>query len=167
MKKILYPILISFLTVSCSGKNDSQEYPKSKEEREAERIGKITGKNGIVLFGGDSKTHKSRVDAITVNAYLWRAVLDAVHFMPLLSADPFGGTVITDWYAKDPKAKERFKFNIMIIGPELRVDAVKVSAFKQIKMGNTWTDSQVSPQLAENLKQKILVHARAMRVNDL
>ena len=33
---------------------------------------------------------------IGVNGYLWRAALDTLSFMPLASADPYGGVIVTD-----------------------------------------------------------------------
>src|SRR5262245_8131754 len=55
---------------------------------------------------------------IGVNSFLWRASLDTVSFMPLLSADPFGGVIITDWYSPPESPGERFKLNIYILGRE-------------------------------------------------
>ncbi|MEK7801229.1 MAG: DUF3576 domain-containing protein, partial [Pseudomonadota bacterium] len=54
----------------------------------------IFGEGGFEMFNKSKDTNTG----ITVNAYLWRAALDTVSFMPLASADPFGGTIITDWY---------------------------------------------------------------------
>lgn len=172
MKK--YPVLatiIAALTItSCSKADKETNYPKSREDRELERMGKLTGDEGIVLFGGTKKKGKSVADAINVNSYLWRASLDSVHLLqvPLVSADPFGGVIITDWYTSSPNAKERFKFNIMIIGASLRSDAVKVSAFKQVKDAHgVWKDSPITPQFSRDLEDKILLKAREIKVNSL
>jgi hypothetical protein len=60
---------------------------------------------GIVIFGVDKEREERQAAAagggagLSVNAYLWRAALDTLSFMPLASADPFGGTIITDWYS--------------------------------------------------------------------
>jgi len=167
MKNLLCLLVILFVTASCANGTKENKYPKTKEERELERVGKLTGENGLVLFGGSKKRSRSTADAINVNSYLWRAVLDAVYFMPLISADPFGGTILTDWYATEPHAKERFKFNIMIVGAELRADALKISVFKQVKKGSTWEDVKANHQIAQELEEKILLRARALKVNDL
>src|SRR4051812_39723869 len=123
-KKITVAVIMASLLVACKNvKSGNQSYPKSREDVAAERVGKLTGE-GIVLFGG-KKRGSATIDGINVNSYLWRATLDTVYFMPLLSADPFGGTVLTDWYQSSPTAKERFKLNVLIVGSELRADAVK------------------------------------------
>ncbi len=36
---------------------------------------------------------------IGVNSFLWPASLDTISFMPVNSANPFGGVIITDWHA--------------------------------------------------------------------
>ena len=66
-----------------------------------------------------------------MNAYLWRASLDTINFIPLVSADPFGGVIITDWYTPAETPNERMKVQITILDRELRADGVRVSVFKQ------------------------------------
>src|SRR5580704_11818711 len=85
---------------------------------------------------GNSKT---RADSgggggggIGVNAFLWRGALDTLSFMPLSSADPFGGVIITDWYAPADTNGERFKATAYILGRELRSDGIRVSVFRQV-----------------------------------
>jgi len=72
-------------------------------------------------LGGDS--HGVPASAIGVNGYLWRATLDTLAFMPLASADPYGGVVITDWYVNPDKPDERFKATVYILDSRLRADA--------------------------------------------
>ena len=71
-------------------------------------------------------------NAIGVNSYLWRATLDTLAFMPLASADPYGGVVITDWYTNPEKPDERFKCTVYILDTRLRGDALKVTVFKEV-----------------------------------
>ncbi len=74
-------------------------------------------------------------NAIGVNSYLWRATLDTLAFMPLASADPYGGVVITDWYTNPEKPDERFKCTVYILDTRLRGDALKVTVFKEVASG--------------------------------
>lgn len=83
---------------------------------------------GIDILGGDRA--KDQATGITVNAYLWRAALDTVAFMPLASADPFGGVILTDWYSQ-PGSGERTKLNVLVLDRSLRADGIKVKVFKQ------------------------------------
>src|SRR3569623_324495 len=63
--------------------------------------------------------------AMGVNSYLWHATLDTLSFMPLQSADPFGGVVITDWYVAPTAPDERLKVPIYIMDRALRADGLK------------------------------------------
>ncbi len=98
-----------------------------------------------------------------VNAYLWRASLDTLSFMPLASADPFGGVIITDWYQPPAGAGERFKATAYILGRQLRADGVKVSVFRQVARGGTWVDAPISPVTTSEIENKVLARARELR----
>jgi hypothetical protein len=169
MRKNSLPVLaMALLAVSgCKGIGSGKHtYPKSREEQAAERVGKLTG-DGIVLFGG-KKNRGDGFDSINVNSFLWRATLDTVYFMPLISADPFGGTILTDWYQASPSAKERFKVNVLIVGTELRSDAVRVSAFKQVRGANgSWQDAAVPDGFALDIETKIINRAREIRAGNI
>lgn len=169
MKKLVLSFFIIASTIgflaSCSGKGKVEHsYPKSKDELELERMGRLTGEDGIVLFGNKSRRSPGS-NGIGVNSYLWRATLDTVYTMPLVSADPFGGTIITDWQSLNSNPNERFKLNIVIIGSELRPDGVKVSAFKQIRKGSGWEEAAISNGLAQEIEEKIISRAREIRYN--
>ena len=164
MFKNLIIALSLFTLTACNGLrggNPDESYPKSREQMEDERIGKITGEDGFVVVGGKKKSGAS--EGINVNGYLWRATLDTVYFMPLLSADPFGGTVLTDWYRASTSTKERYKLNILITGTELRSDAIKVAAFKQKLSGNNWVDVNTDTKIAQEIEDKILLRARELK----
>src|SRR5690606_25436749 len=99
---------------------------------------------------------------------LWRASLDTLSFMPLASADPFGGVIITDWYSPPETPEERFKATIYILDRQLRADGVKVAAVRQTRTGaDSWADVQVSPETATDLENAILIRARQMRMDTL
>jgi len=100
-----------------------------------------------------------------VNSYLWRATLDTIAFMPLTSADPFGGVIITDWYTPPETPRERFKMSVYILGRELRADGVKVAVFHQRAAGTgAWVDSAIGSGTAINLENQILARARQLRI---
>lgn len=144
---------------------DSSSYPKPWKEQQAEKLGRITGDGGITLFGKGKSSDTGH--SVNVNAYLWRAALDSVHKMPLISADPFGGVILTDWYKATPNSKERYKLSIYIIGAQMRSDAVRVAAFKQELKGNgEWQDVDVGTDLASEVEDKILLRARAIKYSE-
>ncbi|HEX6859453.1 MAG TPA: DUF3576 domain-containing protein [Caulobacteraceae bacterium] len=104
---------------------------------------------------------------IGVNGYLWRASLDTLAFMPLASADPYGGVIITDWYADPQLPTERFKATVYIVDTRLRADGLKVSLNKEIAVGGVWTPAEVSPQTVTDLENSILTRARQLRLANI
>ncbi len=106
--------------------------------------------------GGDS--------GLGVNSYLWRASLDTISFMPLASADPFGGTILTDWYSPPENQNERYKTNVFILGKQLRSDGVRVRVFKQELKKGGWKDVAVSDETARQMEDAILGRARQLRI---
>jgi hypothetical protein len=121
------------------------------------------GGAGLNLFG-NSKADGSE-GAVAVNAYLWRASLDTVAFMPLASADPFGGVIISDWFAPPETPDERFKVTVYILGRALRADGLKVSVFRQTRSPQgAWTDATVGPEVATQFEDAVLTRARQLRL---
>ena len=120
-----------------------------------------------VPFVGDPNSRNSNGSGNTgigVNALLWRASLDTVSFMPLSSADPFGGVIITDWYSPPEVPSERFKMTVYILDRQLRADGIKVSVFRQqLALGNRWVDSSVDLGTTTELENAILTRARQLR----
>ena len=103
---------------------------------------------------------------VGVNSFLWRATLDTVSFMPLASADPFGGVIITDWFSPSEMPAERFKVNVFILGRELRADGVRCTVFRQKRdAGGQWTDAPVEQQTGTDIENAILTRARQMRLS--
>jgi hypothetical protein len=107
----------------------------------------------------------SRVTQIGVNAYLWRAALDTVSFMPLVQADANGGVIVTDWYANPTNPSERMKLTVSILDQDLRADALRVAASRQVTQGGTWVDSPVQAATVQKLEEIILTKARDLRRN--
>jgi hypothetical protein len=106
--------------------------------------------------------------AIGVNAYLWRATLDTLAFMPLASADPYGGVVITDWYANPEKPDERFKATVYILDTRLRADGLNVTVFKQVRDATgAWKDSATAAQTDTDIENAILTRARQLRLSNI
>ncbi len=127
--------------------------------------GKLFGDQGLAIGigkgAGGSRSEEGA--ALGVNAYLWRAALDTLSFMPLANADPFGGTIITDWYQPPSSGGERFKATAYILGRQLRADGVKVSIFRQVAQGGQWVDAPVNPTTTSEIENKVLARARELR----
>lgn len=126
----------------------------------------LFGPGGLNIGGQKGAPPEGDGGGIGVNSYLWRASLDTVGFMPLASADPFGGVIITDWYSPPGAQSERFKVTVYILDRRLRADGVKVAVFKQGRpSGDTdWTDEPVTPQTVIDMENSILTRARQLRI---
>ena len=126
--------------------------------------GTLFGPGGI--FGSKADRKEDNGSGVAVNAYLWRASLDTINFIPLVSADPFGGVIITDWYTPAETPNERMKVQVTILDRELRADGVRVSVFKQqtAPKGGTWVDAQVDPRTNIDIENAILTRARQLRI---
>jgi hypothetical protein len=126
---------------------------------------------GLSACGGrmsHSVDSRASAGAIGVNSYLWRATLDTLAFMPLQSADPYGGVVITDWYANPDKPDERFKATVYILDSRLRADGLNVTIFREVSNGaGGWTEAPTSAQTSLDIENAILTRARQLRLSNL
>ena len=165
---MLVVFLMGLTAAGCQDSGDLQApRPDPVRGGPAKIQGKVFGDDGIKLFGS-SVREEAPASGIGVNAFLWRATLDTISFMPLLSADPFGGVIITDWYAPPESPDERFKMTVYILGRTLRSDGVQVSVFRQERgAGGLWEDRATSPDTAVSLEDKILDRARQLRTAQL
>ena len=122
----------------------------------------IFGEGGLSFFG-DSES-KNTGGVLGVNSYLWRASLDTIFFMPVNSADPFGGVIITDWHSSTEAPSERFKLNVYILGRTLRADGVRVAVFRQVQdRHGAWKDAGVPEETRIKIEDAILFRARQLR----
>ena len=175
---IIFILSTLFFLNTCSLDDDAEivrapppEDMVIKRERERrERAGETAGDETFLGdlfkgFTGIGDKKKTGGEGIGVNAYIWRASLNTLSFMPLLSADPFGGVIITDWYSNSKTSKEKFKIVAYILGTELRVDAIKISVFKKIKVEDgDWVDIKNSQILQNKIEDAILTKARKYKI---
>lgn len=160
----LFPValmVVAFLGAACSGN-------EKEAAKEPERVQVTDGRNGGLLeqfLGGPGGGRGSGDASIAVNSYLWRASLDTVSFLPLNTADPFGGIIITDWYSPPATPDERFKVTVYILDRELRADGLRVAVFRQTRTpGTGWIEAKVDSRTGRDLENAILKRARQMRI---
>ena len=161
------------MLTGCSGVESEAIYP----ERTAPNVydpyptkerDTVFGPGGYNLLGGDGKNRDGGGGSgIGVNGFLWRASLDTFSFMPLASADPFGGVIITDWYSPPESPEERFKMTIYILDRRLRADALKVAVFREEKSQNEWRSATTAKGTTTQLENAILQKARELRLSTL
>lgn len=105
----------------------------------------------------------SQVTTLAINSYLWRAAVDTVSFAPLLQANAQNGVIITDWYTNPRAPGERVKLTVAVLDPDLRADALRVSAARQVNQNGAWVDAPVSAATVQKLEDIILTRARDLR----
>jgi hypothetical protein len=116
---------------------------------------------GSTAIGGTADGHM----VLGVNAYLWHATLDTLSFMPLQSADPYGGVILTDWYSDPSDPSERMRVSVYILDRRLRADGIKLTVFRQTRgTDGSWADAQVNPDTADKIENAILTRARELRL---
>lgn len=123
---------------------------------------------GLAACGGGDRRPvadlaAAQVTAIGVNSYLWRASLETLAFMPLTQADSAGGVIVTDWYANPESPNERVKVSVSILDADLRADAVRVAASRQVLRDGVWVDAPVQASTVQRLEDIILTKARDLR----
>jgi hypothetical protein len=156
-------ILAAAALIVAAGALSACSHDASRAEGQSRLGDSASGGHG--LFKGGSK--KGGDAGIGVNSFLWRASLDTLNFMPLVSADPFGGVIITDWYTNPEKPNERFKATVYILDTRLRADAIKVSIFKQQLTANGWSDAPTDVETGIQIENAILTKARQYKLSTI
>lgn len=122
---------------------------------------------GLAACGGNARPRTelaaAQINTIGVNAYLWRAALETVSFAPLLQADSAGGVIVTDWYANPANPGERVKLTVTILDQDLRADALRVTASRQVISNGVWVEAPVQAATVQKLEDIILTKARDLR----
>ena len=132
--------------------------------------GGLFGSGGLDILGGDKKDNERTSEfasvGMPINPYLWSASLETLSFMPLSSADPFGGTIFTDWYSTETNENERCKINVFISGAELKTQNLRVSSFCQMYKNNKWVGVKTNNEDNINLENAILNKAKKIKLKN-
>ena len=162
-------ILLTLLT-ACSGKVDrSPEVyhpPADADERQTSKMKNLVTKTDepIVIYGSKKDSPSGIANGTGVaNSYLWKASLESMSFMPLISSDSNGGTILTDWYSPPETPNEKFKFNVFVLSNDIQISSIKVTAFKQELQSGQWRSATASKELSRSMEDKILKRAITLR----
>jgi uncharacterized protein DUF3576 len=176
--RILIAGLIAFAVAGCGDpdsvkeKSNGTSGDRSKRDMTVglggrnQEEGSLFGPGGLLGSRAEKNRDSGNGTGVAVNAFLWRASLDTINFIPLVSADPFGGVIITDWYTPAESPTERMKVQVTILDRELRADGVRVAVFKQTQggKGGGWVDAQVDQRTNTDIENAILTRARQLRI---
>ena len=131
--------------------------------------GGLFGNDGLTVFDNSKNKEQSGGFAsvgMPINPYLWSASLETLSFIPLSSADPFGGTIFTDWYSTEANENERCKINVFISGSELKTQNLRVSSFCEIFKNNKWIGVKTNNQDNIGLENAILNKAKKLKLKN-
>ncbi len=130
--------------------------------------GGLLGKGGLsfsgILKNKDSQSVSSQSVNMTINVFLWRGTLETIDFMPISSADPLGGVIITDWYSTSDNEKERCKLNVFISGKDLKTENLKVTSFCQEFKDEIWVGKKVNQEKNIQIENAILNKAKKLKI---
>ena len=168
MKKIFSIFGVYFLVfqtlVSCGLYRpvDATKYPPQPELRVKKNIEEG---RGIKIFKSGENSG-GKFEFANANP-LWRASLDTLDFMPLLSVDYGGGVIITDWYGEENE-NDAIKISIQFLSNEIRSDALNIKVFKK-KCSNLSNCKVIQSQsnIDQELRIAILKRAAQYQSNDI
>lgn len=167
MKKV-FPVLAVLFTVAavsaCGGTVERAETNPTPHDS-PQGPGLFSGESGNFLDAFRNGNGAGGA-GLPVNAFLWRAALEAVSFMPLNEVDSTGGVITTDWYINPNMQNERVKLTVLVLGISLRPQTLKVQMFKQENKNGTWVDVQPNEETVAQLEETILTNARILRVKE-
>ena len=163
-KTIILVTIIPFLLMACKGPDgkfrlpggDARKTPADPKKRVEQNIREGKGLRFKDAFGGRS----GKFDFASSNE-LWRASLDVIEFMPLLSVNYSGGIIITDWYSEKSSPNESIKISIRFLTNEIRSDALDIKIFSR-KCKDTLANcsfTNLDGNIATEIKKEILKKA--------
>lgn len=95
---------------------------------------------------------------IEVNKYLWNASLDILNFLPIQSADPFSGVIVTG-FGTPPGGGRAYRATIFIRDPALEARSLNVALATR--------SGPASTETVRSVEDAILTRARQLRIQDL
>ncbi len=133
---------------------DAKEFPPEPEKRVKKNLEE--GK-GFRLFGNDDQ-QGGNFDFASANP-LWRASLETIDFLPLMSANYSGGIIISDWYSGSSNS-ESIKITIRFLSNEVRADALEIKLFsKKCGIQSNCKITENNGQIVKDIQKKILKKA--------
>ena len=156
---LVFCIIVSLTLNSCNGKfpgADARKVSPDPSERVKKNLSEGKGFRLSDSFG----TSGSGIFEFASSNELWRASLDTIDFMPLVSANYSGGILITDWYSENENLRQSIKISIRFLTNEVRSDAIDIKIFyKDCEASVNCKISQQSGNLKDELKREILKKA--------
>ncbi len=168
MFRIIFLSFFLFCLAACQPqveRNYKDYHPEVGEDLRQSKMKSIITKSDepVIIYSNKKGASGSNGASGMAGSYLWKAAIETISFMPLVSSDSNGGAIVTDWYASPESPNEQFKFNIFILSSDLQVGSVKVTAFKKVRSGGQWHSAPISSEVARNVEDNILKKAISLR----
>ena len=168
MKTIkIFVLILSLLFLTNCGdafkfrKVDAKDYPPDPKLRVQKNIEEGRG----FRLMGNLNNNNTNYNFASSNP-LWRATLDTLDFMPLVSANYSGGIVITDWYSENNSPNQAIKISIRFLTNEIRSDALDINIFVKECNNNlancqvNQSDGDLRMELASNILKKAALYEK-------
>ena len=166
-KITIFLAIIALFLSGCNGKlpgGDARKSPADPKQRVEKNLAEG---RGFKLNDAFKKERGGVFDFASSNN-LWRASLDVIDFMPLVSVNYSGGIIITDWYSENTNSNESIKISIRFTTNEIRSDALNIKVFNR-KCSNNLLNCKISETegvLVAELKKEILKKAAIYKKQD-
>lgn len=168
MQKLSY--IVSFLFVVCMNfytLADKDKFPKSKEEKERERIGSIFGDKTIKLsfsknnnsdISQRTKKEDNKIKEVALQKKcLWQAIIKTLNYAPIAVINPENGIFISEWFSRDEKRNLSQKITILIKNNSLPIDSIEVILQQKIKRKNRWIEKNCQANETDNIRHEIIL----------
>lgn len=161
MKKYLTAACALLLATTVYAEDLNDQYPKTREERQADEMGSVLGGEGIVVRpGGVSSVEKVTPAQGGFNALLWQASQEIVDVAPLALVDSKHGVLSTDWYSAKNAPDTSVKMTVRVIGKDLSAKSLEVKLQQKTMKNGRWVEEDAKSGAASDMAAKILKRAR-------
>lgn len=163
MKKYLTAACAMFLATAVYAEDLNDQYPKTREERQADEMGSVLGGEGVVVRPGGANVEGGIVAAEgNYNKYLWQAAQEMADVAPLSLVDAKHGVLSTDWYSSKNAANTSSKLTVRIIGSKLAPEALEVKLQQRTMKEGRWVEEDSKSKAASDIFAKIIKRAKEL-----
>ena len=168
--KISKSLVLLFLTAvfftSCGGlkKVDTRKVPISGIERAKKNVEEGRGVSLKGLRKGGSTNYE-----FSSSNPMWRASLEILDFLPLVTVDYSGGVIITDWYSDTSNNNDSIKITLRFLSNEIQSNSLKIIVHQKKcdkNMPTSCSVNKIDSKIQEELQISIIRKAALFEKQD-
>ena len=163
-KKVVIILFIPLFLILANCNKNIKDAGLGAEEKRRKNIeeGRGVSLKGIMGNRGGSTNYE-----FSSSNPMWRASLETLDFLPLITVDYSGGVIITDWYS-DNSGSDSIKITIRFLSNDRRSDSLKIIVHKKIckTSSNCTTNISQSNLIKDELRSTILRKAALLEKSD-